>query len=156
MNRLTPSEKEDRAPVSLSVVLKREFQQISLVCMENLVKFPLHHNIYSRRSSTRVTRLKRGQGTCSFKCCDEEGISPGCPYIQMRPAEIPFSVQLLKMQEPCPPSQMVSLPYGDRVFIFKIHSNPFLSSCLSSFWSFTHLALQGIAGLLWISIFAPY
>ena len=44
MNRLTPSEKEDRAPVSLTVVLKRGFQQVSLVFMENLVKFLLHHN----------------------------------------------------------------------------------------------------------------
>ena len=43
--RLTPSEKEDSgAPVSLTVVLKREFQQVSCVYMENLVKVPLHHN----------------------------------------------------------------------------------------------------------------
>ena len=35
-----PSEKEDRAPVSLTVVVKREFQQVSFVYMENLVKFP--------------------------------------------------------------------------------------------------------------------
>ena len=40
---------------------------------------------------------------------DEEGISPGSPYIQMTPAEIPFYMQLLKIQEPCPPFQMVSL-----------------------------------------------
>ena len=37
-----------------------------------------------------MTRFKRGQGSCSFKCCDEEGISPGSPYIQMTPAEIPL------------------------------------------------------------------
>ena len=51
---------------------------------------------------------KRGQGTCSFKCCDEEGISAGSPYTQMRPAKIVFSIQLLKIQEPCPPFQRVS------------------------------------------------
>ena len=28
----------------LTVVLKREFQQVSFAYMENLVKFPLHHN----------------------------------------------------------------------------------------------------------------
>ena len=56
-----------------------------------------------------MARFKRGQGSCSFNCCDEEGISPGSPYIQMRPADIPFSIQLLKMQEPCPRFQMVSL-----------------------------------------------
>ena len=40
----------------------------------------------------------------------KEGISPGSPYIQMRPAEVPFSIQLLKIQEPlCPPFQKVSL-----------------------------------------------
>ena len=39
-----PSEKEDRAAVSFTVVLKREFQQGSFVDMENLVKFPLPHN----------------------------------------------------------------------------------------------------------------
>ena len=27
----------------------------------------------------------------------------------MRPADMPFSMQLLKIQEPCPPCQMVSL-----------------------------------------------
>ena len=77
--------------------------------MENLVEFPLHHHRLSCRSSTRVTRFKRGQGSCSFKCCDEEGIPPGSPYIQMTPAEIPFPIQLLKMQEPCPPFHMLSL-----------------------------------------------
>ena len=30
-------------------------------------------------------------------------------HIQMTPAEIPFSMQLLRIQEPCPPFQMVSL-----------------------------------------------
>ena len=56
-----------------------------------------------------MTRFKRGQGSCSFKCCDEEGISPGSSYIQIRPAEIPFSIQLLKIQVPRPPFQMASL-----------------------------------------------
>ena len=59
-----------------------------------------------------MTSFKRGHGSCSFKCCDEEGISPGSPYIQMRPAEIPFSIQLLRIQEPCPPFQMVSLRHA--------------------------------------------
>ena len=36
------------------------------------------------------------QCSYSLNCCDEEGISPGSPYIQMRPAEIPFSIQLVK------------------------------------------------------------
>ena len=44
-----------------------------------------------------------------FKCHDVAGISPGSPYIQLRPAEIPFSIQLLKIQEPCPPFHMVTL-----------------------------------------------
>ena len=57
-----------------------------------------------------MTRFKRGQGSCSFQCCDEDGIPPGSPYILMTPAEIPFSIQLLKIQEPCcPPFQVVSL-----------------------------------------------
>ena len=43
-----------------------------------------------------MTGFKSRWGSCSFNCCDEDGISPGSPYIQMRPAEIPFSVQLLK------------------------------------------------------------
>ena len=55
------------------------------------------------RSSTRVSRFKRGQGSCSFHSSDEEETSPGSPYRQMRPAEVPLSIQLLKMQEPCPP-----------------------------------------------------
>ena len=33
-------------------------------------------------------------------------MSPGSPYIPMTPAEMPFSTQLLKIQEPCPPFQM--------------------------------------------------
>ena len=56
-----------------------------------------------------MTTFKRGQGSCSFNCCDEEGISPGSPYTQMTPDGIPFSIQLLKIQEPCPPFLMVSL-----------------------------------------------
>ena len=59
-----------------------------------------------------MTRFKRGQGSCSFKRCDEEGISPGSPYIQMTPAEMSISIQLLKIQEPCPPFQIVSLGYS--------------------------------------------
>ena len=90
---------------------------MSFVYMENLVKFPLHHNTESCRSSARVTRFKRGQGSCSFKFCDEEGISPGSPYIQMRPAKIPFSIQLLKIQESCLPFQMVSLPLPGFCFV---------------------------------------
>ena len=39
-----PTDKEDRAPAALTVVMKREFQQVSFVHMENLVKSPLHHN----------------------------------------------------------------------------------------------------------------
>ena len=53
--------------------------------------------------------LKEDRAPAAFKCCDEEGISPGSPYIQMTPAEIPFYMQLLKIQEPCLPFQMVSL-----------------------------------------------
>ena len=80
------------------------------------MKFLLHHNSESCRSSTRVTRFKRGQGTCCFNSCDEEGISPGSPDIQMTSAEIPFSKQLLKIQEPCPPFQMVSLCRSPALF----------------------------------------
>ena len=40
-----PSEKEDSgAPVPLTVVLKREFQQVSFVYLENLVKLPVPHH----------------------------------------------------------------------------------------------------------------
>ena len=85
---------EDRAYVSLTDVLKREFQQGSFVYMESLVKAAGALPSFKSGHSSRVTRLK---------------ISPCSPYIQMRPAEIPFSIHLLKIQEPCPPFQMVSL-----------------------------------------------
>ena len=67
-----------------------------------------------------MNRFKRVQGNCSFKCCDEQRISPGSPYIQMRPAEIPFSIQLLKIQEPCPPFQMVSLNESGQLVEFPV------------------------------------
>ena len=54
-----------------------------------------------------MTRFKREQGSCSFKCGDEEEGS----YIQKTPAESPFSIQQLKLQVPCPPFQMVSLTH---------------------------------------------
>ena len=60
-----------------------------------------------------MTRFKKRAEHCSFKCCDEEEISPGSPYIQMAPAEIPFSIPLLKIQELRPPFQMVSLSEED-------------------------------------------
>ena len=62
-DRLTPSEKEeDRgAPGSVTVVLKREFQQVSFVYMENLGEIP---------SSSQQLKMQEpcplGQGSCSF------------------------------------------------------------------------------------------
>ena len=45
----------------------------------------------------------------ALTCFDEEGISPGAACIQMTPAEIPFSIQLLKIQDPGPPFHMATL-----------------------------------------------
>ena len=72
-----------------------------------------------------MTRYKRGQGSCSLNCCDEEGISPGAACIQMTPAEISFSMQLLKIQEPCPPFHMVALLL-DHVPTAPFHSKGYL------------------------------
>ena len=96
--------------------------------MKNVLTFPLHLNSASHRSYTRVGRYKRGQGSCSFNCCDEEGISPGAVCIQMTPAEISFSMQLLKIKEPCPPFQMVSL-FMHPLVKFPLHHNS--ESCRS-------------------------
>ena len=90
-----PSEKEDRPPVSLTAALKGGFQQVSFVYMGSLVKFSLQHT-YSCRSSSRVTRFKRGQGSCSFHCCIEKRISAGVICIYGEPGEIPLFITAVK------------------------------------------------------------
>ena len=87
------------APVSLTVVLKREFKQVSFVYTENLAESPLHLSSESCRSSTGVTRFRDGQGSCSFNSCIEKGISAGLISIYGEPGDIPSSSQHLKLQE---------------------------------------------------------
>ena len=55
-----------------------------------------------------VALAKEGRAPAALTC-EEEGISPGAACIQMTPAEIPFSILLLKIQDPCPPFHMVTL-----------------------------------------------
>ena len=74
-----------------------------------------------------MTRFIRRQGTCSFNCCDEEGISLGAACIQLTPAEIPFSIQQLKIQEPCPSfsdGQPRVMKYGfNCIFLLLLHKD---------------------------------
>ena len=57
-----------------------------------------------------MTRFKRGQGSCSFKCCDEEGISAGLICIYGEPGEISSSSQHFKAAGalPCPLLNLVT------------------------------------------------
>ena len=53
-----------------------------------------------------MTRYKIGQGFSSLTVVMKREFHQ---VLHMTAAEIPFSIQLLKIQEPCPPFQMVSL-----------------------------------------------
>ena len=110
-------------PVSIQLLKTQDpwppFQMVTLL-MQPLVKFPLRHHIKSCRSSTSI----EGRAPAAFTVVTKREFHQGSPHIPMRPAdEIPFSIQLLKIQEPCPPFQMVSLSLcaGQRIII------PFMS-----------------------------
>ena len=107
--------KEGRAPAALIVVVNRltiwKGGQGSCVYIWRICWNPLFiTTIKAAGALLEWPDLKQGRAPATFKCCVEEGISPGSPYIQLRPVELPFSIQLLKIQEPpCPPFQTVSL-----------------------------------------------
>ena len=132
-----PSEKEDRAPVSLTVVFKREFLHVSFVYMENLVNLlfittlqaagallgwpdlkegraPAALSVVMKREfhrgcMNRVMIWKGGQGSCIFNSCIEKGISAGLICIYGEPGETSSLSQHLKLQESCPLLNLVTL-----------------------------------------------
>ena len=63
-----------------------------------------------RTLEVRLTLWKGGQGgSCVFNSCIEKGISVGLICIYGEPGEIPSSSQHLKLQEPCPHLNLVTL-----------------------------------------------
>ena len=57
----------------------------------------------------RVTIWARGQGSYIFNSCIEKGISAGVVCMHAAHGEIPSSPQHLKLQEPCPHLNLVTL-----------------------------------------------